>query len=183
MTTFSVMQDPDRQDLPVESISTKRAQPHGLALWLSLALSWASIVGAQAQWLEARTTPTAQRNALNLVLNQVNWFQNSTRTATSYADGGGYGLLLQHFQAVRDQYTALKRTLTPQQLTSSGGQLAELDAGLDIIEQAFTGYQANVSSGQPSHAALASMCRGLNEALGMWARELKQDCRQSRVGW
>jgi hypothetical protein len=183
MTTFSVMQDPDRQDLPVESISTKRAPPHGLALLLSLALSWVSVVGAQAQWSEAPTTPTAQRNALNLVLNQVNWFQNSTRTATSYAGSGGYGLLLQQFQTVRDQYAALKGTLTPQQLTSGGGQLAELDAGLDIIQQAFTDYQAHVGNGQPSHAALANMCRVLNEALGVWAQELKQDCPQSRVGW
>ena len=30
----------------------------------------------------------AQRNALNLLLNQVNWFQNATRTASAYSGGG-----------------------------------------------------------------------------------------------
>jgi hypothetical protein len=42
------------------------------------------------------------------------------------------------FQAVRDQYNGFKSTLTPQQLASSTNQLAELDAGLDIIQKAFT---------------------------------------------
>ena len=58
-----------------------------------------------------------------------------------------------------------------------------MDAGLDIIQQAFSDYQAHVGSGQPSYATLNNMCRVLNEALGVWAQELKQDCRQSRVGW
>jgi len=35
----------------------------------------------------------AQRNALNLLLNQVNWFQNAARSASAYPNGG-YGLLV-----------------------------------------------------------------------------------------
>ena len=79
----------------------------------------------------------AQHNALNLLLNQVNWFQNAARSASAYPNGG-YGLLVHQFQAVRDQYNGFKSTLTPQQLASSTNQLAELDAGLDIIQKAFT---------------------------------------------
>jgi hypothetical protein len=120
---------------------------------------------------------------MNLVINQVNWFRNSTRTASSYTGGGGYGLLVQQFQAVRDQYAGFKSTLTPQQLSSSANQVAELDAGLDIIQQAFNDYQTAVANGQSSATAFANMTQVLNEAMGVWVQEFKQDCRQMRVGW
>ena len=97
-------------------ISSKLALPLGLGLLVSLAVLWASVVYAQAPLpFAAPTTPMAQRNSLNLVLNQVSWFQNATRTASAYS-GSGYGLLVQQFQAVRAQYNGLKSTLTPQQL-------------------------------------------------------------------
>ena len=164
-------------------LSSKLAQPLRLGFWVSLAMLWVSVVYAQAQWPSATpTTPMAQRNALNLVLNRVNWFQNATRTTSSYR-GSGYGILVQQFQAVRDQYSGLKSTLNPQQLNSGANQLAELDAGLDIIQEAFTDYQTAVANGQSSFSAFANMCQVLNRAMGVWTQELKQDCRQMRVGW
>ena len=165
-------------------ISSKLAPPVGLGLLASLAVLCASMVYAQAQLPFApQTTPMAQRNALNLVLNRVSWFQNATRTASSYTGSAGYGMLLQQFQAVRDRYSALKGTLNPQQLSSGANQLAELDSGLDIIQEAFTDYQTAVANGQSSSSAFANLSRVLNEALRVWTQELKQDCRQLRVGW
>jgi hypothetical protein len=164
--------------------STKKlALPAALGLLISLALLVANMVSAQAPWPFApQTTPMAQRNAMNLVLNQLNWFQNATRTASAYS-GGGYGLLVQQFQAVRDQYAGFKSTLNPQQLTSGANQVAELDAGLDIIQEAFADYQAAVANGQSGASAFSNMCRVLNEAMGVWGQEFKKDCRQLRVGW
>src|ERR1019366_3907948 len=119
-------------------ISSKLALPCGLGLLVSIAVLWASVVYTQAQVpFGTPTTPMAQRNALNLVFNQVNWFQNATRTASSYA-GGGYGLLLQQFQAVRDQYNGLKSTLTPQPLNFGANPGAELESHLRITWQALT---------------------------------------------
>ena len=112
----------------------------------------------------------------------MNWFQNAARSASSYPDGG-YGLLAHQFQAVRDQYNGFKSTLTPQQLASSTNQLAELDAGLDIIQKAFTNYQTAVANGQSSNTASANLRRVLIKAIRVWTRELKQDCRQLWVGW
>jgi hypothetical protein len=150
---------------------------------VSLAVLWASVVYAQTQWpFAAPTTPMAQRNSLNLVVNQVNWFQNATRTASANS-GDGYGLLVQQFQAVRDQYSGPKSTLTPQQLNAGANQLAELDSGLDIIQEAFTDYQTAVGNGQSGYSAFANMTRVLNEAMGVWVQQLKQDCRDLRVGW
>ena len=164
-------------------ISSKLALPFGLGLLVSVALLWASVVYAQAQLgFAAPTTPIAQRNALNLVINQMNWFQNATRTASAYS-GGGYGVLLQQFQAVRAQYNGLKSTLSPQQLSAGANQLAELDSGLDIIQEAFTDYQTAVANGQSTSSAFANMARMLREAMGVWSQELKRDCGQLRVGW
>ena len=140
---------------------------------------------AQAQWPYAPPPPPGpigQRNALNLVLNQVNWFQNATRTSSA-ANGNGYGLLAQQFQGVRDQYGAFKSTLNPQQLASGANQLADLDSGLDIIQEAFNDYQTAVANGQSTFTAFSNMCQVLREAMGVWTQELKQVSRQLRVGW
>ena len=164
-------------------ISSKLALSRGLGLLVSLAVLWASVVDTQAQSpFVPPTTPMAQRNAMNLVLNQVNWFQNAARISSSYP-GGGYGLLVQQFQAVRTQYSGFKSTLTPQQLASRANQLAELDAGLDIIQEAFTDYQTAVANGQSSNTTSANLRQVLNKFIRVWAQELKQDCRQMRVGW
>ena len=164
-------------------ISSKLALPLGLGVLVALAVLLASVVYAQAQWeVAAPTTPMAQRNALNLVVSQVNWFQNATRTASAN-NGNGYGLLVQQFQAVRDQYSGFKSTLAPQQLNSGANQLAELDSGLDIIQEAFADYQTAVGNGQSTSTAFANMRQVLNEAMGVWVQEFKQDCRQLQVGW
>ena len=164
-------------------ISSKLTLPLGLGVMAVLAVLWASVVHAPAQWpYVPTTTPMAQKNALNLILNQVSWFQNATRTASSYS-GGGYGMLVQQFQAVRDQYNGLKSTLTPQQLNSGANQLAELDSGLDIIQEAFTDYQTAVSNGQSSSSAFNNLAQVLREAMSVWVQELKRDCNQLRVGW
>jgi len=164
-------------------ITRKLAQPAGLRLLIGLAVLSAHLAHAQAPWPYAPPTdPMAQRNAMNLMLNQVKWFQNTTRTSGSYA-GGGYGMLVQQFQAVRDQYAGFKGTLTPQQLTAGANPLAELDAGLDIIQEAFADYQTAVANGQSSSTAFNNLRQVMNQAMGVWGQEFKQTCNQLRVGW
>ena len=165
--------------------TTKRlVLPAALGLLASLALLWTNLVHAQVPWpFTPPTTPMAQRNAMGLVINQVSWFQNATRTASSYTGGGGYGLLVQQFNAVRDQYAGFKTTLNPQQLNSGANQLAELDEGLNIIQEAFQDYMNAVANGQSDYTAFANLRQVLNEAIGVWVQEFKQDCRQMRVGW
>jgi hypothetical protein len=167
----------------MKSLTQRFVRLAALGLLVSLGALCASLVSAQAPWPFAPpTTPMAQRNAMNVVLSQINWFQNATRSA-AFQSNSGYGLLAQQFQAVRDQYAGFKSTLTPQQFTAGANQLAELDAGLDIIQEAFTDYQAAVANGQSIYSALSNMCRVLNEAMGVWAQEFKRDCRQLQVGW
>ena len=168
----------------MNSFTKKLALPALLGLSVSFAVLYANLVSAQAPWpFAAPTTPMAQRSAMNLVISQVSWFQNATRSASSYAGGGGYGLLVQQFQAVRSQYSGFKSTLNPQQLNSGANQVAELDSGLDIIQEAFSDYQAAVANGQSDSSAFANMSQVLNEAMRVWVQEFKLDCRQLRVGW
>jgi hypothetical protein len=166
-------------------MSSKLALPLGLGLLGSLAVLWASVNYAQAQWPYAPPPPPSamgQRNAMNLVLNQVNWFQNATRTSSSL-NGNSYGLLVQQFQGVRDQYSGFKGTLNPQQLASSANQLAELDSGLHIIQEAFADYQTAVANGQSSNTASVNLRQVLNKAIRVWIKELKQEFLHLRVSW
>jgi hypothetical protein len=167
----------------MKSFTKKLALPAGSGLLIGLAVLSAQLVRAQVPWPYAPPTdPMAQRNAMNLVLNQVRWFQNVTRTAGSYG-GGGYGMLVQQFQALRDQYAGFKSALTPQQLNTGANQLAELDAGLDIIQEAFADYQTAVANGQSDFSAFNNLRQVLNQAVGVWGQEFKQICSQLRVGW
>ena len=144
---------------------------------------FAGLVGVYAQWPSVPpTNPMAQRNAMNLVLNQIKWFQATTRTGGSYV-GGGYGNLLQQFQAVGTQWASFKTTLTPQQLNAGGNQVAELNAGLDIIAEAFADYQTAVADGQSDITAFNNLRQVLSRAMAIWGQQFNQTCRQLRVGW
>jgi hypothetical protein len=168
---------------PMNSFARKRTLPVGLGLLLGFAACYAQRAHAQFVPLpSAQTTPMSQRNAMNLVLNQLRSFQNTSGSAGSYV-GGGYGMLAQQFQAVRDQYNNFKTTLNPQQANVGANQIAELDSGLDIIAEAFSDYQAAVANGQNATSAYNNMRQVLNQALQVWMQEFKRTCNQLRVGW
>ena len=126
------------------------------------------------------TTRNAQRNALNAIRAQDKWLRNATRTSSSYATGG-YGLVWQQFQLLRQAYAAFKATLTVSQLQAGANELAELDAGLDILQQAFDQYQQDVAAGRSQTQALRSMCKVLNEGADVWLHELNKVARRLGV--
>jgi len=136
-----------------------------------------------AQWpFNAPVTPDAQRNTLAAVRSQVNWLQNATRTAPNNVSGG-YGNVWQQFQALRAAYTGLTQTLNPQQLAQGANDFAELNAGLDIIQEAFTNCQEAVNAGQTQNAALRDMCQIIRQATQVWLQEFNNRCAKLRVGW
>jgi hypothetical protein len=127
-------------------------------------------------------TPQAQRTELNNLRSQVSWLQNATRTASSYATGG-IDAVWQQFQRMRASYGVFRMTLTPAQLAAGANEIAELDAGLDILQEAFGNYQQDVAQGRPAHPALRDMCQVLGQAAGVWLQQLNRDCARLRVGW
>ena len=68
-------------------------------------------------------------------------------------------------------------------MSAGANELAELDAGLGILEEAFTNYQQDVADGQSSTSAFNNMCQVLRQASGVWLQEFNSDCSRLQVGW
>jgi len=154
----------------------------GLPLLACFAALWPVSALAQSVFFDTPTTSTAQRNALNSVRSQVSWLQNSTRTA-SHVEEQGYGSVWRSFQHLRLSFVALTQTLTPQQLMYGANDLAELNAGLDLIQEAFTNYQQDIAGGRPAGPALRNMCRVLREGSALWLQELNKTSSRLKIGW
>jgi len=153
-------------------------------LALLVALSVLSPLLLFAQWPFApQTTPDAQRSALNSVRTQVNWLKNATRTASNFAGAQGYGNVRQQFDGLRGAYNGLKQTLNPHQLSYGANDLAELDAGLDIIQEAFVNFEQDVAAGRPVDPALRDMCQVLRQGSAVWLQELNKKVSRLRIGW
>jgi hypothetical protein len=156
------------------------------ALWAALILAislaaWKPIL-LHAQVYSGLGPRDTQRNALQTVVGQVNWVRNTARTAPSYLTDA-FEMVWSSFQALRAHYTAFRSTLTPDQLARGANEIADLDAGLDIIQEAFADYQQQVAVGQGGRFAFARFCRVVDEATGIWGRELQKNSQRLRVGW
>ena len=137
---------------------------------------------AHAQWpYSVPTTPNAQRNALGQLRSQITFFQNSAMNAPNYREQG-YDHVNAAFQALRGSYGGLKSTLNPQQLSYGANAIAELDAGLDIIQEAFANFQNDVSAGRNAQIALRDMCQVLRQGTQLWSDQLTKVVSQLRIG-
>lgn len=135
-----------------------------------------------AQWpLGVSTTPDAQRNALNAVQSQVKWLHNATRTAPNLG-AQAYGNIRQQFDGLRAAYRGLKNTLTPEQLAYGANDLAELDAGLDFLQDVFSNYEQDIADGRPLGPALNEMCQAARQGSDLWLQELKRKAARLRIG-
>ena len=74
-------------------------------------------------------------------------------------------------------------TLNPQQASYGANDWTELNAGLDIIQEAFANYQDDLAQGRLPGLALNDLGRVLQESSGVWLQELNRDCARLRVGW
>jgi len=130
------------------------------------------------------TQPTAdaQRNTSSQVRSQISWLQNATRTAPSYGEQG-VGQVAERFQSVRGAYESFKQTLGPRQLADGGNALAELDAGLNIIQESFENFRTDVADGRSVNSALRDLCQVLREASQLWLQEFNKTCSRLRTGW
>jgi hypothetical protein len=129
-----------------------------------------------------QVTPDGQRNALNNLRAQATWLQNATRTAPNFRTGA-YDQVWQQFQLLREAFRFFASTLSQRQLAAGANDLAELNAGLDILQEAFVNYQQDVAAGQFGDRALRNMCQVLGRATGVWVQELNRASTRLRVGW
>jgi hypothetical protein len=148
--------------------------------WL-IAIAALLPVLASAQFQPAIASRQAQRNALGMLRTPINLFQNATRTAPNYGQQA-YGNMFGQFQQLRAAYEALKQTLDAQQYERGANTLAELDAGFDILSEAFTYYQNDIAEGRPAGTAIRDMCRILREGVQIWSREFNRSVSALRIG-
>jgi len=60
--------------------------------------------------------------------------------------------------------------------------LAELEAGQDILQEAFGNYQADLAARRPMSSALRNLCQVLARGSGVWGQELNRVSGWLRVG-
>ena len=128
------------------------------------------------------TTPDAQRNASAQVRSQISWLQNATRTAPNYGEQG-LGQVWERFHGVRGAYESFKQTLGPRQSTEGANALAELDAGLNIIQESFENFRTDVADGRSVNSALRDLCQVLREGSQLWLQEFNKTCSRLRTAW
>src|SRR5262249_47708671 len=95
---------------------------------------------AQAPWPNIAPLPANQRQLLQRLQSQLSTLddaiQNSPRLRTAQD-----AVLWNHFGNVRASFQALTQVLSPAQVQRGANDLAELDAGLAIISEAFANYE------------------------------------------
>jgi len=153
----------------------------GLSLMACFAALWPVSVPAQSAF-NTPSTPRAQQNTLNSVRTQVRWLQNSTRTASNFREQG-YGSMWRSFQELRLDFVALTETLTPQQSANGANDLAELNTGLDILQEAFDNYREDLAAGHSADVARANLSRILRQGSTLWLEKLNKTSSRLKIGW
>ncbi len=138
---------------------------------------WAAV----PELIPVPTTPQAQANAVNNVRTRVFWLKNATQTAPNTASGGDQ-VVWRSFEALCLEYSTFTRTLTPQQKMHGADELAELEAGLGILQEAYANYQQDLGLGRRPSVALRDMCQVLRRGADVWLQEFNQVCARLRVG-
>ena len=154
-----------------------------LGLTLSLLTALATLppqsLRAQAPWLTPFNLRDTQRNAARGVRNTVGWMRNATQSAASFS--GGVDILGQRYNDICGAYDVFKGALTPDQLNYVGNQLAELDAGLGIIGDAFNIFQDDLANGRSDTVAFRDLSRALRESTALWLQQFDRMCGSLRI--
>jgi len=84
------------------------------------------------------------------------------------------------FQGLRSTFNLLGQQVIQLQLPRAANAAAELDAGLNIIAEAFAPVQQEIQAGMVNRDTVIRMCRALELALQEWEKELRKNA--SRLG-
>jgi hypothetical protein len=126
-------------------------------------------------------SPQAQRQMLEQLRQQLNWLDDATKNAPRLASGADVALWRQ-FDALRVAFDVFKKVLTPWQLEHGANDLAELDAGLAIISEAFGNFQEDLDRGRNGTLALRTLCQVLRDSTKVWGQELGRVAKRLQVG-
>ena len=85
------------------------------------------------------------------------------------------------FQNLRTVFSQVAAFVPQLQSPRASNAAAELDAGLNIIAEAFVPVQQQWQAGTLDRQSVVLMCEVLNEALREWQKELKKNSRRLGV--
>jgi len=108
-----------------------------------------------------------QRQAQAAVYNQLRELYRATQNARNYGDEG-VQLVSQQFQLLRKSYQDFTATLTADQSAARANEWAELDAGLEILQQAFDNYRQDINAGRTTATALSDLVLVLEQGGRVW---------------
>jgi hypothetical protein len=153
-----------------------------------LLIAWSGVSGPERSLAQppplvpyGAPTPQNQRQFYEQLLMQLRWLQNATQSASMLNTAPDVTLFRQ-FDAIGVAFRAFTQTLTPWQAQRGANELADLDAGLSIIGEAFPNFQEDLNQGRSPQIALRTLCQVLREASQVWERQLRQTATTIRVG-
>ena len=146
-------------------------------------------VGAPPVLVQGTSVAASLRNAVQVTADQCRRTSQFAQQMGRRVYTGSYQMenLAADYQALQLEFQDLRLSFNlvaqqAQQLPSprAANAAAELQAGLDIISEAFAPVQQEIQMATVNRDTVASMCRVLQEALQVWDRELKK--KSSRLG-
>jgi hypothetical protein len=155
-----------------------------LIMIILCALSGPLRIGAQVMmnpYPAPPTLPQSPRQLLDQIRTQLHWLESATRTSSMFNTGADV-LLWRHYDGLGVSFRAFQRSLSPQQQEFGANNLAELDAGLAIIGEAFANFQDDLNQGRHGTVAFRTLCQVLRDSARVWGQEMNRVARQLQVG-
>jgi hypothetical protein len=122
-----------------------------------------------------------QRQLLNQLQRQLEMLNDATASARNFNTNPDV-MLWNHFDGVRVGFQMLKNSLAPAQLQRGANDLADLDAGLEIIAEAFPNFHEDLNNGRSPQVALRTLSQVLRDAMKLWGQQLNQVARRIQIG-
>jgi hypothetical protein len=139
-------------------------------------------VGAPPPFAQGATFGATLRNAAQATSVQARLTRQTAVDMGRRARSAGYQVqtfwadyqnLQFQFQGLRATFNVLAELVLQLQHPGAANAAAELDAGLNIIAEAFTPIQQEIQAGMVNRDTVIRTCRALDQVLTEWDRELK----------
>lgn len=144
-------------------------------------------VGTPLPIVQGPTLAATLRNAVQASSDQARFVAQTATDMGRRARGASYQMqnlsndyqtLQFHFQNLRATFNVAGELALQLQSARAANAAAELDAGLNIISEAFAPVQQELQAGAANRDTVINMCQVLNLALNEWQKELKKDSRR-----
>ena len=146
-----------------------------------------SAMGTPPPFVTGPTLRDTLRNAVQATSDQVRLTaqtaaemgrraQSSTYSTQNFSTD--YQSLQLQFLNLRDVFNQVAGLVVQLQSARAANAAVELEAGLNIIAEAFTPVQQQWQAGTLDRETIVRMCRVLDEAMVEWRKELKKDSRR-----